>query len=58
MVFIKSKATTFRNRPVGVVSSNTGAVDLAVSQANLFRGVSHTRRLGKLKEATKKSQKE
>lgn len=39
MVFIKSKATTFRNRPVGVVSSNTGATDLAVSQANLFNSV-------------------
>ena len=39
MVFIKSKGTTFRNRPVGVVSSNTGAVDLAVSQANLFNSV-------------------
>ena len=39
MVFIKSKATTFRNRPVGVVSSNTGATDLAVAQANLFNSV-------------------
>ncbi len=39
MVFIKSKQTTFRNRPVGVVSSNTGATDLAVAQANLFNSV-------------------
>ena len=34
--FIKSKQTTFRNQPVGVVEVNTGAEQVAVQSAKLF----------------------
>ncbi len=32
MAFIKSKRTTYRNQPVGVVPVNTGAEEAAVQQ--------------------------
>lgn len=34
--FIKSKLTTYKNKPVGVVASNTGATRAAIEQANFF----------------------
>tara|TARA_R100001510_G_scaffold14385_1_gene11571 strand:- start:2847 stop:6098 length:3252 start_codon:yes stop_codon:yes gene_type:complete len=36
MAFIKSKRTTYRNQPVGVVPVNTGAEEAAVQSAKLF----------------------
>ena len=36
MAFIKSKRTTYRNQPVGVVPVNTGAEQAAVQSAKLF----------------------
>ena len=33
--FVKAKPTTFRNRPVGVVAADTGAVQLGNAVADL-----------------------
>ena len=34
--FLKSKQVTYKNRPVGVVSVNTGAVEAELQTAKLF----------------------
>ncbi len=34
--FIKSKQVSYKNRPVGVVSANTGAIEAELQTAKLF----------------------